>query len=231
MKFSDFTLSTPEENLACDEALLEACENGTGVEVLRFWEPDRYFVVLGYSSNLESDVHVEACITNYIPILRRSSGGGTVLQGPGCLNFSLVLKIDHSGPTRDISSTGCYVLNLHKEALEPLLGREVSINGYTDLSLGQMKFSGNAQRRGRAFALFHGSFLLDADFELMSLLLKVPERQPAYRINRPHEEFLIKLGIEADPLKEALKRVWGADEQLAQLPMERIRLLAREKTS
>ena len=40
MKYFDFTLPTPAENLACDEALLEACERG-GDEILRFWEPKR----------------------------------------------------------------------------------------------------------------------------------------------------------------------------------------------
>ena len=43
MKLLDLTLPSPAENLACDEALLDWCENGEGEEVLRFWESARTF--------------------------------------------------------------------------------------------------------------------------------------------------------------------------------------------
>ena len=39
MQLLDLTFPTPEENLACDEALLEMCEQGYDREILRFWEP------------------------------------------------------------------------------------------------------------------------------------------------------------------------------------------------
>ena len=52
MFLCDLTLPTPEENLACDEALLDLCEAGGAGELLRFWEPPSYFVVLGYANNL-----------------------------------------------------------------------------------------------------------------------------------------------------------------------------------
>jgi len=35
----DLTLPSPQENLACDEALLALCEEGTADEVLRIWSP------------------------------------------------------------------------------------------------------------------------------------------------------------------------------------------------
>jgi len=37
MNYLDLTLPSPEENLACDEALLELCDEGLGDEVLRVW--------------------------------------------------------------------------------------------------------------------------------------------------------------------------------------------------
>jgi lipoate-protein ligase A len=47
MKWLDLTLPGASGNLACDEALLEACEDSPDAEMLRFWEPRHYFVVLG----------------------------------------------------------------------------------------------------------------------------------------------------------------------------------------
>ena len=60
MNYLDLTFPTPEENLACDEALLDWCEAGDGPEVLRFWEPQQHFVVVGYSNRVEREVNVEA---------------------------------------------------------------------------------------------------------------------------------------------------------------------------
>src|SRR4029077_18373734 len=98
MKWLDLTLPTPAENLACDEALLDQCEAGQGEGVLRFWEPPGLFVVVGYANPVATEVNAAACREHGIPIFRRCSGGGTVLQGPGCLNYALILKIESNGP-------------------------------------------------------------------------------------------------------------------------------------
>ena len=60
MKYLDLTFSDPASNLACDEALLELCENGEENGILRVWEPDNYFVVLGYSNKVAREVNVAA---------------------------------------------------------------------------------------------------------------------------------------------------------------------------
>ena len=96
MKWLDHTLATPAENLACDEALLDLCEEA-GVEILRFWESRQIFVVVGYGNRVASEVNVEECRRRGVPILRRCSGGGTVVQGPGCLNYNLTLRLPEAG--------------------------------------------------------------------------------------------------------------------------------------
>jgi lipoate-protein ligase A len=231
MKWIDLTFLTPHENLACDEALLDLCENGFEDEVLRFWQPSLTFVVLGYSRKYRSDVHVANCRKHQIPILRRPSGGGTVLQGPGCFNFSLVLKIGGHSFFRDITKTNLKIMQRHQEVAETLLGKPVQIQGVTDLTLENLKFSGNAQRRKRRYLLFHGSFLLKADISLMEKLLKIPRRQPAYRQNRSHREFLTNIDILPNSLKDALKKSWGAQGALEEIPSETIQSLVREKYS
>ena len=104
LELLDLTLPTPAENLACDEALLDAAEVGERGEALRFWESPEHFVVVGYANKVATEVNVAACEARGIPILRRCSGGGTVVQGPGCLNYALVLRITDNGPTQSISS-------------------------------------------------------------------------------------------------------------------------------
>src|SRR6185369_10225818 len=109
MKLLDATLPTPAENLACDEALLDLCEEA-GVEVLRFWESRQPFVVVGYGNRIEREVNVEECRRRSIPILRRCTGGGTVVQGPGCLNYSLTLRIPEGGPLTTVTGTNKFVM-------------------------------------------------------------------------------------------------------------------------
>src|SRR5204863_6707050 len=81
MHFLDLTLPSLAENLALDEALLLEAEEGRGDEVLRVWEWRDYAVVLGAGCRLAEDVNEAACLGDGIPILRRASGGGTVLLG------------------------------------------------------------------------------------------------------------------------------------------------------
>ena len=98
MKLLDLTLPSPAENLACDEALLDACDENGGEEILRFWEAREPFVVVGYANKVATEVNLDACAAKKLPVFRRCSGGGTVLQGPGCLNYALILRITDDGP-------------------------------------------------------------------------------------------------------------------------------------
>src|SRR5579859_427442 len=100
----DLTRPTPVEQLAADEALLDWSEAGHGGELLAFWEPKETFVVVGYANKVATEVNVAACDSRNVPIFRRCSGGGTVVQLPGGLNYSLVLRIAENGPTRNIST-------------------------------------------------------------------------------------------------------------------------------
>jgi lipoate-protein ligase A len=225
----DFTFPTPEENLACDETLLSLSEEGSPTEILRLWEPAAYAVVAGYACKVGADVNLEGCARRRIPVLRRASGGGTVLIGPGCLNFALILANDGALKPSTVSTTNARVLEHHRKAFESLLRRPISIQGHTDLTLENLKFSGNSQRRMRRFTLFHGSILLHLNLALVAELLPLPARQPSYRGNRPHKDFLTNLRLPPEPVKEALKKAWDASDGLEILPRERILLLAGRK--
>src|SRR5512137_994834 len=133
MKLCDLTLGTPEENLACDEVLLDLCEAGDSDELLRLWALPRYFVVLGYANKAATEVNLPFCQKLTIPVLRRCTGGGTVLQGPGVLNYSLILRADGSGPYHSVAATNRFVLERHREVVGSLLRAPVEWRGQTDL--------------------------------------------------------------------------------------------------
>lgn len=231
MELCDLTLRTPEENLACDEALLNFCEGANHEGVLRLWHSPRYFVVLGYANRASTEVNLVFCKENGIPVMRRCSGGGTVLQGPGCLNYSLLLRFEGEPSLEGISQTNEFVLARHQKALTELTGASVERHGHTDLAIGGLKFSGNAQRRGRSFLLFHGCFLVNMDLELIEKVLPLPSRQPDYRLNRSHRDFLMNLRVPEEALRSAIRQAWNAQRALPTVPIEQIEDLVREKYS
>src|SRR5436190_9137280 len=144
MRLLDLTLPTAPENLALDEALLLAAEDGTGREVLRLWESPSPSVILGAGGSVEIDVNVPACEAAGVPILRRASGGGTVLLGPGCLCFSLVLAFDHAPGLSEIRPSNAHVLDRVGNALRGIVS-DACAAGTSDLAVNGLKFSGNAQ--------------------------------------------------------------------------------------
>jgi lipoate-protein ligase A len=226
MHFLDLTLPLPEENVALDTALLDACERGEiEGEVLRLWEPDRHFVVLGRSSDPAIEVDLATCHRKHIPILRRASGGGTILAGPGCLMYAVVLRHEGIQESRSISHCHLRVLRRMVESLAPLVPG-VRSAGTSDLALqidGTLKkFSGNALRVKREFFLYHGTLLYDFDSDLVNELLASQTREPLYRASRAHGEFIANLPATREQLTSALVTGWHARKPLPTWPRERM---------
>jgi lipoate-protein ligase A len=230
MRFLNLTLPTPAENLALDEALLAHAEEPAGGEVLRVWESRSLFVVLGYFCKLADDVDEAACRAGGVPILRRTSGGGTVLQGPGCLNYALVLDMRQTPALHDIGKSNRIILDRVARALAPKCPG-VAHHPPSDLALGGLKFSGNAQRRRRNWLLHHGTLLYGFPLDLISRHLREPSRQPDYRARRPHADFVTNLGVERAWLIERLRAVWRADEPAESWPQVMTQELATTKYS
>jgi lipoate-protein ligase A len=185
-------------------------------------------VVLGYANRAASEADLDACRARGIPVHRRCSGGGAVLQGPGCLNYSLILSLDRHPDLQTIPAANRHIMERQRQTLERLLASPVSVQGITDLSFvprgkdeetgGLVKFSGNAQRRKRHALLFHGTFLLDFDIDLVQKILPMPTREPDYRQHRPHRQFLANLRVSAAAIKAALRETWGAVEAPTRAP-------------
>jgi lipoate-protein ligase A len=230
MELLDLTLPTAEENLACDEALLLEAEAGRQGELLRLWEWSAPLVVLGAGCRLADDVDEGACIEDGVPLLRRSSGGGTVLLGKGCLCFSLVLSYKIAPELREIGSSYAYVVHRIAKVLDGLLPN-ITLAGTSDLTSQGRKFSGNAQQRKRRFLLHHGTLLYRFDISQAGRYLRMPARQPEYRGHRENDTFLTNLPTDSSELRRRLMNAWAATEATASYPDAEIQRLVREKYS
>lgn len=205
----DVTLPAAEENLALDEVLLSSVDDRPTSALLRLWEPDRYCIVLGRSNRAMTEVNQAACRDAGIPILRRASGGGTVLLGPGCLAYSLVLPLSDECRTLGVTVLTRAIMERIAACLRPLVP-EVAVCGTSDLAVGGLKFSGNAQRWLKHALLHHGTILYGFDLELIQRLLSFPSRQPDYRAGRAHRLFVTNVPATRTQLVDALVAGCGA---------------------
>ena len=187
------------ENLLLDEFLLDQKE-----EALRFWECSRPVVVLGRGGRLEEQVRVDACAAEGVEVLRRGSGGGAVVLGPGCLNYSLIFSLEAHPAWRDVRRSVREILGRMAGALDAVF-REPS-----DLACGERKVSGKSQRRIAGALLHHGTLLYRFDAELAARYLLEPVRQPQYRRRRPHAEFLGNLPYSAVEIQQRMADIWRA---------------------
>lgn len=206
------SFSSPEKNILYDEVLFNLAEKSDKGESLRFWESDQYFVVLGKIGKAEDDVDLQQTKKDHIPVLRRCSGGGTVLQGPGCLNFSVVLAKGNDPQLNDITKSYQVILGKVVKALTTLNVQAVFLP-ICDVALAdnQKKISGNAQKRGRHYILHHGTILYAFDLPLISNYLKMPKCMPQYRKARTHQEFISNINVQREDLQKAIAKELGAD--------------------
>jgi lipoate---protein ligase len=222
MKLLDLTLATPAENLALDEALLDAAEAGDlADETLRLWESPQPVVVAGRSSKVALEVDIEACRASRVPVLRRTSGGAAIVAGPGCLMYSVVLRYAGREHLRLIDEVHQHVLGIVKSAIRPLLVGGIEHVGTSDLAIAGQKFSGNSVRCKRDHLLYHGTVLYGFDLNVIGRLLRMPPRQPEYRGGRGHREFVSNVAISLDELKQAIATGFGANQPLVDWPRVR----------
>ncbi len=145
-------------------------------------------IVLGISSQPERLLHLERVERDEIAVIRRFSGGGTVIVDEGTLFVTLILSAS------DLS------VPLFPEPIlrfgEALYQKSWQIPGFhlreNDYVIGERKCGGNAQYIQRARCLQHTSFLWDYQEQNMDYLL-LPEKRPAYRLDRAHGAFLCRL--------------------------------------
>jgi lipoate---protein ligase len=231
--FLDRTESSVAENLALDEALLIEADAWRGGRVLRCWEPPDFAVVLGASCRLRDDVRVDACRTDGVPILRRTSGGGTVVVGPGALSVSVILPESAAPGLSAVDAAQRHVLDRIARSIRRT-GPQVTLAGRGDLVIGGRKCAGSAQRRLKHWFMVHCSILYDFPIERIVRYLATPQRQPEYRQGRAHQDFLSNLGVTRRILVDAIRseHVSGSCSASApEVPLADVESLLTEKFS
>ncbi|MEM0926260.1 MAG: hypothetical protein AAGJ83_09520, partial [Planctomycetota bacterium] len=214
--------------LAVDEACLLAADGGEISESFRLWEFRRPVVVLGRSSQHRLETDFDECGRLGVGIYRRCSGGASIVGGPGCLMYSVVLS-HQSRPS--VSTIG----GAHNFVMESLLAAvrrqlpETRRDGICDLVWHECKFSGNALRVARSHTLYHGTLLYDYDVDLIERCLAYAPRQPEYRRGRNHESFVTNAPLQLELLRNHLAETFSVSDVFSASSVESV-ILPRAKT-
>lgn len=145
-------------------------------------------IVMGISGQPEKLLHLEAVARDQIPVIKRFSGGGTVIVDEETLFISFLFNKEAVDIPPFPEPLLRWSAELYRESWR-IPGFALQAQDYT---IGSKKCGGNAQyiRMGRW--LHHSSFLWDYQKANMDYL-KLPPKRPEYRGNRPHDDFLCRL--------------------------------------
>lgn len=198
------------KQLQLEEALLRKSQDEYCL--INFGSPPA--IVMGISQDKKLVVDDSKLSHNLVPVIRRFSGGGTVVIEPTTVFFTLI--VSHN--TLSVPPFPKDVLIWMEEVLrQAFKGLPFSLKE-NDFILNDKKCGGNAQYFTKGRVLHHTSFLWDYSEEYMNLLLH-PPKMPMYRENRSHKEFLTTLRPyfpkQEDLVKElevAIKARFGVEE-------------------
>ncbi|TWU58062.1 lipoate--protein ligase family protein [Rubripirellula reticaptiva] len=223
-------LIADEVSSVCDDhSVVASTDQSTDTESIRVWQFDRPTVVLGRSSRVNDEVDREFCRQNDIPILRRCSGGASVVGGPGCLMYSVVLSFKEEPQLQKIDAAHDHVMTRVLRAAQVQVP-DAKLQGICDLTWNNRKCSGNSLRISKRHLLYHGTILFDADLDLLARCLTGAPRQPEYRDGRNHSEFVTNAPIDPDTFASDLADQFGAIQTIEATDwIEHVDRLRRER--
>ena len=180
-------------------------------------------VVLGISGKAAALVHEERARAMGVPLIRRFTGGGTVvvdensvmtsvIVGPGVCDDVKRFPKDVMRWTHGLLFGGGDVdvevdveVDEKRRRASTVRRRAISLLE-NDFTIGTRKVGGNAQAISGKRFLQHTSFLWDYREALMGLL-KEPVKRPAYRGDRSHGGFVASLREEVEKEVEEVEEV------------------------
>lgn len=179
-----------------DKKLLET----TVVPAAFLWQPDEVYVVLGRSNQPEDSVFSERLKEDGVQLLKRPSGGETVVLTPRMLVIACTWSLDVSSSSAEVFRRSNQIV---MEVLMDLGVKGVNQRGISDISLGELKIAGSAMHRARDRWFYHAVLNVGEPTGTIAWYLKHPRREPDYRKGRPHTLFVTNLWEAGYPISMA----------------------------
>jgi len=182
------TVGDPFVQIALEEAILRELDEAKTAPALRLWRCSPC-VVLGATRRISEDVFTENLEADKVPLIRRSSGGGTVFHHPDnfCYSFYLPYSLTSLLPKSGVRESIELLCGIITKTLKKL-GISSEISNRSDIIIARRKVSGTAQQRLRNAMCHHGTLLMHPHADEMARYLKIPAG-----CSIPHERFVTGL--------------------------------------
>lgn len=150
-------------------------------------------IVLGISGKPDVMVHQDDAEQQGVPLIKRFSGGGTVVVDKDTIMMSIIIHGERALPhvERFPKPIMEWCESILSDEMNSLLGGGFRLREH-DFVVGDKKIGGNAQAISGVRWLHHTSFLFDYQDAAMSLL-KHPPKTPEYRQHRDHTDFVTRI--------------------------------------
>ena len=208
----------PVMQMAMDQALNDAVAQGQLPPTLRIWNWAAPAVILGRFQSLSREVHVELARSLGFTLVRRCTGGGTmIIQPDRAITYSLYLPLDFVKGVDLIDSYRICDYWLVRGLR--MQGIQAGWQGMNDIASPRGKMGGAAQRRlpagsrGPGGLLHHTTLSYSVDADLMAQVLNVdPEKF--------HDKAVTSVRSRVDPIdrQTSLSRQSLIDALLDTLP-------------
>ena len=202
----DTGLRGGRENVAFDQALIEAHSAGRSPQTVRFLR-FRPSALVGLHQMLSHEVRLEYCRAHGIEVGRRITGGGGLYLDEGQIGWELVLE--RRGLGSDLASVAARICSAAAAGLRRL-GVPAEFRPRNDIEVRGRKISGTGGLIDGRTLFFQGTLLVDFDPARMIEALRVPVEKLARRDLDDARRRVITL-------REALGRVPPLDEIRAAL--------------
>lgn len=156
----------------------------------RLWIPDQTYIVLGRSNNETNALFLEQVKQDKVPVLKRPSGGETVIISPRTIIISVKLPKTGELKAHDYFHliNGIIMNTLKNAGIE-----DIQPKGISDIAIGMKKILGSAIYKKPDKIFYHAVLNYHEDVNIFDRFLKHPAREPAYRKGRKHSDFVTSI--------------------------------------
>lgn len=148
----------PYFNIAAENQLFLASDEDMH---LFLWQNDAS-VIIGRNQNIYAECNLAYLKEHDIKVVRRFSGGGAVYHDKGNINFTFITKEKEASQVKFIELIQVAMANL---------GIDCEFSGKNDLLYKKQKFSGHAYYTDGENYMYHGTILVNVNFEQLEKAL------------------------------------------------------------
>ncbi|MCX6230144.1 MAG: hypothetical protein NTZ33_01250 [Bacteroidetes bacterium] len=154
------------------------------------WQPNQTYLILGQSNTAENSLYLDKVLADKVIVMKRPSGGETVILTPKTLVISAVCI---NPEIKNAHRFFKYFNDLIIKGLTYADVQNVGHKGISDLAIGEKKILGSSIYSKREKVFYHAVLNVSESVEIIDKYIRHPKREPDYRKGRNHSEFVTSI--------------------------------------